>query len=195
MQRAIFVLLLGLIGCQAEPTQSSGPDPAATLNYTTTPSTHPAAKKAPALLTEESVEAAPADLPAVDFIRLERGPCFGNCPVFQATLLENGELQLRERNQSIQRIQRTPTDFLKIARLLEQANVLRFASHYDPSNRKLCPNYRTDHPSTSISLRINGQTHTIAHYHGCVGFADEAALLKLEADLQQAMQLPFANES
>lgn len=195
MHRSLFVVLIFLTACQAQPIAPQGPDPQASLDYSPTPSTHPAAKKAPALFTDETDEAAQQDLPAGDFIRLERGPCFGNCPVFQATLLKNGELQLRERNQSMQRIQRTPTDFLKIARLLEQANVLRFDSHYDPSNRKLCPNYRTDHPSTSISLRINGQTHTIAHYHGCVGFADEAALLKLEADLQQAMQLPFANES
>lgn len=195
MLRSLYVVLIFLSACQAQPTAPQGPDPQASLDYSSTPSTHPAAKKAPALLTDETDEAAQQDAPAGDFIRLARGPCFGNCPVFQATLLKNGELQLQERNQSMQRIQRTPTDFVKVAKLLEQANVLRFAKHYDPSNRKLCPNYRTDHPSTSISLRINGQSHSISHYHGCVGFTDEAALLKLEADLQQAMQLPFTNES
>ena len=194
MQRILAGLLVLLMGCQAEPSMPQGPDPTASTDYGTTPSTHPAAKKAPAPLTDQPQEVTSNDVPAVDFIRLERGPCFGRCPVFQATMLSTGELQFQEPKQAMQISQRSKQEFLKLARLLEQANVLRFDSHYDPSNKRLCPNYRTDHPSTNIQFRINGQSHTIAHYHGCVGFQDEAALLKLEADLQQAMQLPFVND-
>lgn len=194
MQRLFAGLLVFLFGCQAEQPVPPGPDPKANVDYSATPSTHPAAKKAPARLADNTEEVSPNDLPTLDFIRLERGPCFGRCPVFQATMLSTGELQLREPHQTVQISQRSAQEFLKLARLLEQANALRFDRHYDPSNKRLCPNYSTDHPSTSILFRINGKNHAIAHYHGCVGFQDEAALLKLETDLQQAMQLPLAND-
>lgn len=192
MKPLFLLICTGLFGCQSALMPANGPDPAASLDYSDTASVHPAAKRAPVAPTDELADVLPDSLPIGDFIRLERGPCFGHCPVFQATLHQNGMLELQEPKRPLQQVQRTPQHFLQLARLLEQANVLRFQRHYDPSNRTLCPTYRTDHPSTHIQFRIQGQTHAITHYHGCVGLQDETALLQLETQLEQAMQLPLA---
>lgn len=198
MRVILLLTLLTLTACQQP--EPNGPDPLSNYQVSSQASTHPAAKKAAPLRTdiqsdepssEETLPATDAPRPAGDFIELSRGPCFGRCPVYTATLLATNQLELTQPQQPLQHTV-SALSFVSAKALLLRLNFFQLQTHYDPSNAKLCPNYMTDHPSTRISARLDGRLHQVVHYHGCVGFTDEATLLQLEQQLETALKLPLA---
>lgn len=134
----------------------------------------------------------PTAEPSGDFIRFERGPCYGHCPVYTATLTPDDKVRLKQASDGEQQL-RSRVAFNTVKAVLLRLQFFRLAERYEPSNKKLCPQYATDHPSSQITARLNGHYHQVYHYHGCTDFTDQATLVTLEQQLEQQLQLPLSN--
>ncbi len=188
MRIVIAAMSLLLLACQ-----HSTPPKAKLPETKATPSTESTAISASRKATPfQLATTQPTAEPSGDFIRFERGPCYGHCPVYTATLTPDDNLRLKQASDGEQQL-RSRVAFNTVKALLLRLQFFRFAERYEPSNKKLCPQYATDHPSSQITVRLNGRYHQIYHYHGCMDFADQASLITLEQQLEQQLQLPLSN--
>lgn len=194
MRLIMLALSLLLVACQ-QPASAPDTRTSATSSAIPLPSTAPATPRAHKVAAQQGAAtlSAPAQAfaePSGDFIRFERGPCYGRCPVFAATFTPDNIVLFAEPTRSDTKLTSNVT-FTSLKTLLLQLQFFSLATRYDPSNKQQCALYATDHPSSRITARLNGQYHSVYHYHGCMNFPDQAKLQQLEQQLEQ--QLPFSN--
>jgi hypothetical protein len=136
-------------------------------------------------------QAAPSTpgIPADTEIGLERRRCDLRCPVYKLTLSADGKVVYEGRNF----VKRTGTirsniDEQKLAALIaeiERINYFSLQDKYIPGAN--CPQVATDYPTVITSVRINGRSHMIEHYHGCSGSDVLQELINLETKIDQAV--------
>ena len=134
------------------------------------------------------IPVAPA-IPADTEIGLERRRCDLRCPVYKLTLSADGKVVYEGRNF----VKRTGTvrsniDEQKLAALIaeiERVNYFSLQDKYIPGAN--CPQVATDYPTVITSVRINGRSHMIEHYHGCSGSDVLQELINLETKIDQAV--------
>jgi hypothetical protein len=104
-------------------------------------------------------------------ITLERGPCFGTCPVYSVTLdgsgavLFEGRRFVADSGISTGRVPRARIDSL-VAELTARG-YFDFADRY-VAGEPGCVQYATDLPSVITGVQAGGRRKRIEHDHGCM---------------------------
>ena len=132
---------------------------------------------------------APGPVPADFQVALERGACFGTCPVYKLTLLADGTVAFEgimfvdvEGNQTAKL---TSEDVRGLVNAVVDADFFRLADRYEVQ--------ATDLPSITLTVTMNGRTKSVYHYGlGCGTDFDKApsSLCGLEAQIEG---IPVAN--
>jgi acetamidase/formamidase len=116
-----------------------------------------------------------------DQITLERGACFGTCPVYKLTIKSDGSVTFDgkrfTKTTGIATGKINQADFRALVSEFEKINYFSLPDAYTPGTKE-CPRMITDMPSANTSIRLNGRAKSVAHYHGC---GTEGALAKLTA--------------
>jgi hypothetical protein len=127
---------------------------------------------------------------AAPVITLERGACFGICPVYKLSLFADGRVEYEgkefvKRKGKVQgRI--TKAALQSLVREFEKINYTSLDNEYI-SEGPNCPEWWTDSPSAVTSLDWKGKRKTIRHYHGCRGARVLDQLTALENKIDQVV--------
>jgi hypothetical protein len=111
--------------------------------------------------------------PSADIVvTLERGPCFGTCPVYRVSLQGDGRVDFTG-TRFVTRVgaatgRVAPDQVRRLVDSLDAAGYFALADEY-VSNSPACGRYATDAPTATISLRSGGRSKTVRHDHGCIG--------------------------
>ena len=114
-------------------------------------------------------------------VTLERGPCFGTCPVYRVSLAGMAQVGFV----GTRFVGRVGTDTSRVApevvdrlvRSLDAAGFFALADTYVP-DAPACGLYHTDAPTVSITVRASGRDKTVRHDHGCAGAPAELTRLE-----------------
>ncbi len=123
----------------------------------------------------------PAPTTAPESVTLERGPCFGTCPVYAVTLGRDGSVRFEGRRFvadtgiSTGTVPRARVDSLFAE--LQSAGYFELADSYR-SGDAVCRRYATDLPTVITEVRLDGRVKRIEHDRGCA--EAPAALSQLE---------------
>ena len=103
-------------------------------------------------------------------ITLERGPCFGSCPVYKVTIASDGTVTFEGRNfvktKGTATGQIKPEDFKKLVDEFEQIKYSSLDDKYERGSPG-CPMAATDMPYVRTSIKTNDRAKSVSHYHGC----------------------------
>ena len=114
-------------------------------------------------------------------VTMERGPCFGTCPVYRVSLSADGMVEFV----GTRFVSRVGTDTARVGpavadsimRSLDAAGFFTLADAYVP-DAPACGMYHTDAPTVTISVQASGRAKTVRHDHGCVGAPRELTRLE-----------------
>lgn len=126
------------------------------------------ARPSPPVPSTDAVQV-PAD--SGTHITLERGPCFGTCPVYMVTLEGSGNVIfsgmrfVADTGVSTATVPAARVDSLVAE--LEAGGYFDFADRYLPGEPG-CEHAATDLPSATSEVRVRGRSKRIEHYHGCM---------------------------
>ena len=132
----------------------------------------------------------PVSVPADFHVTIERGPCFGACPVYNLTVGADGSVEYEG-------IQFVSAEGVRTTRLSQDEVKALVAAVVAADFFQLADRYEvqvTDLPSVNTTVTMDGRTKAVYHYGlGCGTEYDEApqALCDLEALLED---IPLANE-
>jgi hypothetical protein len=109
-------------------------------------------------------------------VTLERGPCFGTCPVYRVSLSAHGTVAFVG-TRFVTRVgadtaRVAPTAVDSLVRSLEAGGFFSLADAYVP-DAPACGRYHTDAPTVSVSVQAAGRAKTVRHDHGCGGAPEE----------------------
>jgi hypothetical protein len=126
---------------------------------------------------------------AVPVITLERGACFGACPIYKLEIFADGKV-VYEGKDFVKRKGRVQGRITKAAvqqlvREFNRINYMRLDDEY-VSEGPNCPEWWTDSPSAVTSINWKGQKKMIRHYHGCRGAKVLDQLTALEQKIDKA---------
>jgi len=144
-----------------------------------------AVQPAPVSQTVPAAQAIPSDTEII----LERQRCDLRCPVYKLTISADGNVKYEGRNFVKQTgIVRSSIGKEKLSELIaeiERVNFFSLQDKYIPGAE--CPQVATDYPTAITSVRLNGKSKTIQHYHGCTGADMFQQLTDLESKIDQAV--------
>lgn len=106
---------------------------------------------------------------------LERGPCFGACPMYALEIQGDGSgvLKATSAGQNFhQSFQVAPAQVLATVALADSLGFFRIDTAI-AQNPALCGRMATDHPSSHIMVRLGKRQHEVEYYHGCYGPAGD----------------------
>ena len=106
-----------------------------------------------------------------DSIVLERGPCFGTCPIYRLSLTRAGGVRFHSRNPGdTARVETgtiAPEAFRALAAEAERIGFDRYPATIMGS--AYCGQMATDMPTATVSLFRRGREKRVEDYHGCFG--------------------------
>lgn len=114
-------------------------------------------------------EPAAASSPAT-VVTLERGPCFGTCPVYRVSLAGDGKVDftgirfVTPVGADTSRV--APEEVGRLVSSLDSAGYFALADEY-LANSPACGRYATDAPSVTTSVRSGTRSKTVRHDQGC----------------------------
>ena len=104
-------------------------------------------------------------------ITLERGPCFGTCPVYSVTLDGSGAVLFEGRrfvaDTGISTARVPPARIDSLVAELTAGGYFDFADRYR-AGEPGCEQYATDLPSVNTEVRAGSRSKRIEHDHGCM---------------------------
>ena len=114
-------------------------------------------------------------------VTLERGPCFGTCPVYRVSLSGEGSVTF-EGTRFVSRVgtdsgRVRPEAVDRLLRSLDDAGFFALDDAFVP-DAPACGPYHTDAPTVSITVRAPGRDKTVRHDHGCAGAPAELTRLE-----------------
>lgn len=115
-------------------------------------------------------------------VTMERGPCFGTCPIYRVTISANGEVTFEgERFTKAIGTRQKRISRDAVRQLTDAIEAIDFFSldRYDEGSPS-CREYSTDDVHVTTTVTMNGKTKKVPHYHGCHAFAVQKKLTKLE---------------
>jgi hypothetical protein len=125
---------------------------------------------APAGQPSADAASRPAPAAAPGSVTLERGPCFGTCPVYVVTLGRDGSIRFEGRrfvaDTGISTGTVPPARVDSLFTELQSAGYFEFADSYR-SGDPACRRYATDLPTVITEVRLNGRVKRIEHDRGC----------------------------
>jgi Domain of unknown function (DUF6438) len=117
--------------------------------------------------------------PATGSVSLERGPCFGTCPVYKVTVDRSGAVRFEGRRFVADTGVSTGTASLasvdSLFAELEGAGYFGFADSYR-MGQPGCERYATDLPTVITEVRLGDRAKRVEHDRGC---ADAPAALSV----------------
>ena len=126
------------------------------------------------------------EFPAAGSVSLERGSCYGTCPVYTVSVDRSGAVRFEGR-----RFVADTGVFTAIAPAarvdsllaeLEAGGFFRLVDRYGMGEPG-CDRYATDLPTVIIEVRVGGRTKRVEHDHGCAGAP--AALSAMERRIDE----------
>lgn len=110
-----------------------------------------------------------AQTPAeADSIVLERGPCFGTCPVYRVSIARSGDVHFMWLHGADSgKTEQRHIDPDKFTMLVHIATFNNFVALPDTIRGPYCPYPLTDLPSAKVSLFLPGREKTVYDYQGC----------------------------
>ena len=113
----------------------------------------------------------PMDLGVSDYIRMQRGPCFGKCPEYIVVLGTDGLVRYKGiRNVGTSGMQEKDVSTGRVAGLkhaVGRLGIMQLAPSYKPGD-KTCERYATDMPTVELQIvGPGGGIKRITHYLGC----------------------------
>jgi hypothetical protein len=119
-------------------------------------------------------------------ITLERGPCFGTCPVYLVAVEGSGHVLFQGRrfvaDTGVSTAAVPPSRVDSLVAELTARGYFDYADRYLPGEPG-CEQATTDSPSVTTEVRARGRSKRIEHYHGCGDVP--AALDSLEARIDE----------
>ena len=123
-----------------------------------------------------------AHIRSLEQVTLERGGCYGSCPVYRITIFSDGRVAYwGEQNVKSKGARSKTLDAAALRELkdeLNRAGYFGLRDRYD-SKEAGCTSLATDAPSAQTSVRADGRIKSVEHYLGCGGPASDR-LVKLE---------------
>ena len=117
------------------------------------------------------------------YVMLERGPCFGRCPVYSVAMNAQGLVRFKGQRNVLQtgehQQQRAPAEFASLLDEVTRLGVFDLADSYSPGDGN-CRRYATDMPSARLEIQNGAQHVTVKHYLGC---SEAPVLLRTLEDL------------
>lgn len=139
-----------------------------------------------ASIATASVEEIPNDLVIV----LERGVCFGACPVYKLTISADGSVEFEGRRFVKEKgIVRTTISQDQLKHLIaefERAEYFTLQDRYVGEGDG-CSEVWTDSQTVNTSITIAGKTKSVKHYHGCEGPPVLERLTDLENEIDEVV--------
>jgi hypothetical protein len=124
--------------------------------------------------------------PATGSVSLERGPCFGTCPVYKVTVDRSGAVRFEGRRFVADTGVFTGTAPLasvdSLFAELQAAGYFGFADSYR-MGQPGCERYATDLPTVITEVRLDDRTKRVEHDRGCADAP--AALSVLESRIDE----------
>jgi hypothetical protein len=123
-----------------------------------------------------------------DFITLERGACFGSCPIYKVKVASDGLVTFegleytKTKGRATARIKRG--SFKILVREFEKLNYFSLDDKYEPGTPD-CRQSVTDLPYIRSSIQLKGKTKTVSHYQGCVASEVVRSLMALDRRIDQ----------
>jgi hypothetical protein len=155
----------------------------------------PAAADADAAPTDPAppvAVAAPAVAPTGTFT-LERGVCFGPCPIYRATVTGDDRLSFEGRKFTARagKAQKALAAG-SFARLIDVAAQYDFASidsKWPDEKGVNCPEPPTDMPTVSVAIDSERMKHAVKFYEGCAGYPGADRLVGMIAEVDKVLAL------
>jgi hypothetical protein len=112
----------------------------------------------------------PGEYFTADSVVLERGPCFGTCPVYRVTMTRTGgvhfvSLDTADTSQTIS-ARVDPRRFTDLMGAFAFSDFFALPDTIE-RDRKYCPAQLTDQPTVTVSLFLPGRTKQVVDYYGC----------------------------
>jgi hypothetical protein len=109
-------------------------------------------------------------IPADTMITLSRSQCFGSCPDYKVSVTGDGTVTFEGREfvktKGVAKGSITSDAVRQLIAAFETATFFSLRDAYETA-KDGCPEKWTDNPTVLTSLRLNGKTKVISHYHGC----------------------------
>ena len=129
------------------------------------------------------------DIPQDLMITLERTVCLGYCPAYKLTITADGAVVFEGRQFVKQKgaTLKSAISQERLKQMMAEFDRVKFFSLEDDymDNPRVCAENETDHPSAFTSIRINGKSKTVKHYHGCQGPKVPKELTELENKIDE----------
>jgi len=136
--------------------------------------------------TAVSIEEIPSDLVIV----LERGICFGTCPVYKLTISANGSVEFEGRHyvkkKGIVKAIIYREQLKHLVSEIEKAMYFTLRDRY-VIKEDGCNTDVVDTPSVKTSITIAGKTKSVEHQHGCKGPLGIDQLTALEDKIDEVV--------
>lgn len=155
----------------------------------------------PALETAnaEDVDSASVDLTAVmaakasETVSIERGACFGPCPIYKATVYGDDRLVF-EGMKFVKRSGKHEAAlprgaFAKLVEIGKRHNFAAMDTQWPDEKGLNCPEPPTDLPTVIIAYATAEIAHRVAYYEGCGGTPAAERVEAMVADLDKALAL------
>lgn len=120
-------------------------------------------------------------------ITLQRSSCYGTCPAYEVivfgdgTLVFNGYRDVKTIGPTKSRIDKS--QLLNLLSAFRDFGYYNVEAHLNEKGKD-CPEYWTDNPTASTSIRVSGHYKELTHYYGCQGakIAEKATALESKID-------------
>lgn len=126
--------------------------------------------------------------PGRDVITLERGACFGTCPIYKVSVTSDGRVTFEGFNYTKIKGKATgrikAKDFKNLVKEFEQIKYFSLDDKYEPGEPN-CGPAATDMPYVKSSIQLKGKTKSISHYQGCFGSEVVRALFALDRRIDE----------
>jgi hypothetical protein len=148
----------------------------------------PLATFAGLLLLALTVNAQDKTLTKKDSITLERGACFGTCPIYKVSIASDGTVMFegfnytKTKGKATARIKRQ--DFQKLVKEFEKIKYFSLDDKYVPGEANCGPS-ATDMPYVKSSIQLKGKAKSVSHYQGCFGSEVVRSLFALDRRIDE----------
>lgn len=117
---------------------------------------------------------------------LERGPCFGRCPVYKVELYGDGKIRYEGMRFVADTGKREgSTSAAEVQKYLRAVSATQFASadsSYTMENKAACGNFSTDMPVAVLTVKLASGIKTVRHDPGCRGAPEYLRTLEAQLD-------------
>lgn len=163
-------------------------DGAGAVSSTTDP------KPVVAVATEAPAAAPTApSIEADDLIAIERGYCFGPCPVYTATAYGDDRVVFEGKkfvamNGRVEK-KLDAGGFARLVDIVRRHGIMSMDTNWPDEKGLNCPEPPTDLPTVTVSVDAAEITRTIKFYEGCAGTPGADRVKSMVADLDKSLAL------